>query len=111
MSFVDILILGAGWTSDFLIPLLIESSVLFAATTRDGRPRLERETIKFEFDPDSTDCSLFRLLPDAQTVLISFPIYRSGGSVTLVKLFKEAHPESKAAFIQLGSTGIWTVRA
>ena len=33
---VDVLILGAGWTSTFLIPLLEEEKLSYAATTRDG---------------------------------------------------------------------------
>ena len=37
MQQVDLLILGAGWTSSFLIPLLKERNFTFAATTTDGR--------------------------------------------------------------------------
>lgn len=37
METVDVLILGAGWTSTFLVPLLVESGVKWCATTRDGR--------------------------------------------------------------------------
>ncbi|KAL5525483.1 hypothetical protein ACEPAG_6819 [Sanghuangporus baumii] len=107
MNYVELLILGAGWTSDFLIPLLLQNNITFAATTRDGRDRSGYKTLKFEFDPDSEDPSVYRILPDAQTVLITFPIYKSGGSKTLTSLWKETHAESKAAFIQLGSTGIW----
>ncbi|KAH8112593.1 hypothetical protein DFH11DRAFT_1605714 [Phellopilus nigrolimitatus] len=91
-SYVDILILGAGWTSDFLIPLLRNNNITFAATTRDGRTRSGYATI---------------LLPNAQTVIVTFPIYKSGASEGLVKFWKETHAESKAAFVQLGSTGIW----
>ncbi|EJD07147.1 uncharacterized protein FOMMEDRAFT_75974 [Fomitiporia mediterranea MF3/22] len=107
MNNVVLLILGAGWSSDFLIPLLIQNNVEYAATTRDGRTRSGYETIKFDFDPDSEDPTSFQSLPDAQTVLITFPIYKSGVSRLLVKLWKETHPKSKSAFIQLGSTGIW----
>ena len=111
MILVDILILGAGWTSDFLIPILEESNIVFASTTRDGRTRSGRETIKFEFDADSPDRTQFEQLPHAQTVLITFPIYKSEGSEILVRSWKETHSDSQAAFIQLGSTGIWTVSA
>ena len=34
---VDILILGMGWTSTFLVPLLEERGVSWKGTTRDGR--------------------------------------------------------------------------
>lgn len=109
MNRVDILILGAGWTSDFLIPLLRENNMTFAATTRDGRERSGAPTIKFVFDPDSDDPMPFKLLPDAKTVLIVFPIYKSGASAKLVDLWQQAHPGTNAAFVQLGSTGIWDV--
>ncbi|THH07321.1 hypothetical protein EW145_g3463 [Phellinidium pouzarii] len=107
MNDVDILILGAGWTSDFLIPLLRENSISFAATTRDGRARSNYNTIKFQFDPESDDATSFRHLPEAQTVIITFPIYKSGASERLVNLWKQTHSDTKAAFLQLGSTGIW----
>ncbi|KAJ8483293.1 hypothetical protein ONZ45_g14642 [Pleurotus djamor] len=43
---VDILILGGGWTSTFLIPLCEARGVRYAVTSRTGRSG----TIKFEFD-------------------------------------------------------------
>ncbi|KAI5119976.1 hypothetical protein M0805_004355 [Coniferiporia weirii] len=107
MHYVDVLILGAGWTSDFLIPLLRKSEITFAATTRDGRARSDYSTIKFVFDPESEDSTPFEDLPDARTVVISFPIYKSGASERLVRNWKKAHKDTKVAFAQLGSTGIW----
>lgn len=109
MESVDILILGAGWTSDFLIPLLQESNITFAATTRDGRERSGIPTKKFVFDPTSDDVTPFKQLPDAQTILIVFPIYISGASAKLIDMWKKVHSETKTTFIQLGSTGIWDV--
>ncbi|TFK83736.1 hypothetical protein K466DRAFT_497870 [Polyporus arcularius HHB13444] len=107
---VDILILGAGWTSTFLIALCGARGVSFAATSRSGRD----DTIKFAFDPESDDAEPFRALPDAQTVLVTFPIYLSGASARLVKLYQQTHPRShshsdgrKTGFVQLGSSGIW----
>lgn len=44
---VQVLILGAGWTSTFLIPLLEKKNITYAKTTRDGR----NGSIKWEFDP------------------------------------------------------------
>lgn len=105
-STVDILILGAGWTSTFLIPLCEERGISQAATSRAGRDG----TIAFEFDPHSTNSAPFQALPHAHTVLITFPIKVAGASERLVKLFQETHPEGpKTAFVQLGSTGIWDV--
>ena len=106
---VDLLILGAGWTSKFLFPLCATRGVSYAATSRSGRD----DTIKFEFDPASDNAEPFKALPQAQTVLITFPIYLSGASARLVKLYQQTHAEGRAkaktAFVQLGSTGIWDV--
>lgn len=101
---VDILILGAGWTSNFLIPLCNTRSVSYAATSRSGRDA----TIKFDFDQESDDPEPYRVLPEAKTVLITFPITRKGASGRLVKAYKDAHP-GQVAFIQLGTTSIWDV--
>lgn len=104
-SSVDFLILGAGWTSQFLIPLLNERKLTYAATSRSGHD----DTLKFLFDPQSLDSQPFRILPTAQTVLITFPIYGTGGSKRLLELYKETHPDADGHFIQLGSTGIYDV--
>ncbi|KAJ7196771.1 hypothetical protein GGX14DRAFT_375729 [Mycena pura] len=103
---VDILILGAGWTSTFLIPLCQESNITYAASTRSG----SGSTIKFEFQPHSDDPEPYKCLPDAKTVLISFPITVSGASERLVRLYVSTRHENTAippAFIQLGTTSIW----
>lgn len=100
---VELLILGAGWTSQFLIPLLEERQIRYAATSRSGRD----ETLKFEFDPDAVDKEPFLVLPTSLTVVITFPIYGKGGSQRLVNFYKETHPDAHPQFIQLGSTGIY----
>ncbi|KAJ7234175.1 hypothetical protein B0H12DRAFT_1259175 [Mycena haematopus] len=105
---VDILILGAGWTSTFLIPLCQESNISYAATTRSGAG----STIKFEFQPNSDDSEPFKLLPDARTVLVTFPITAPGASERLVRTYiSTRHEGTRAppAFIQLGTTSIWDV--
>jgi hypothetical protein len=105
---VDILILGSGWLSTFLIPLCKEKSATYAATTRSGRD----STIEFNFDPDSKDVEPYRVLPDAQTVLITFPIEKAGGSTQLIDLYRSSgssHARIHARFIQLGATSIWDV--
>ncbi|KAI9000469.1 hypothetical protein BD414DRAFT_405962 [Trametes punicea] len=103
-STVELLILGAGWTSTFLIPLCTARGVSHAATSRNGRDG----TIAFEFDPHSLNPRPFQALPNAQTVLITFPIKVGGASERLVRLYQQTHGEGpKTAFIQLGSTGIW----
>ncbi|KAG6917723.1 hypothetical protein DXG01_001374 [Tephrocybe rancida] len=102
---VDILILGAGWTSTFLVPLCLERSLIHAATTRTGRD----ETIAFTFDPDLEDAEAYRILPDAGTVLITFPIIKPGSSARLVRLYRSSRSDRdlRTGFIQLGTTGIW----
>lgn len=104
-SSVEFLILGAGWTSQFLLPLLKERNISYAATSRSGHD----DTLKFLFDPESSDSRPFRILPTAQTILITFPLYGAGSSKRLLELYKETHPEADMRFIQLGSTGIYDV--
>lgn len=105
MSAVDFLILGAGWTSDYLIPLLQSQRISYASTTRSGRD----STLKFEFNPESDDTRPFQVLPTAKTILITFPIKNLGGSKRLVELYLLTH-SNPTSFIQLGSSGIYSVR-
>lgn len=102
MQEFDLLILGAGWTSTFLLPLAVSRSITTAATTTTGRDG----TIKFKFDPEETDPSYFAALPTARTVLITFPLKGTGQSKLLTESYKATHRGS-SRFIQLGSTGIW----
>ncbi|KAI1412481.1 hypothetical protein F5Y13DRAFT_43391 [Hypoxylon sp. FL1857] len=104
---VDLLILGAGWTATYLIPLLKRESVKYAATTTDGR----NGTIRFQFDPESSDPAPFRELPSAETALITFPLLGEGQAKHLVQMYESTHcmPERhKPHFVQLGATSIWT---
>lgn len=102
MSEVDLLILGAGWTSTFLIPQLKNANITYAATTTTGHDN----TIPFKFDPSSGDPEPFTHLPKAHTVLITFPLKGHGQSKTLVGLYRNTHGP-KNHWIQLGSTGIF----
>ena len=98
------LILGAGWTSTFLLPLLKSSSIPHAATTTTGRD----STIKFVFDPESTDTKPYEALPTASTILITFPLKGPGQSTLLTSQYAKTHPDAHPHWIQLGSTGIFT---
>lgn len=100
---VQVLILGAGWTSTFLIPLLEAESIPYAATKRAG----SETTIPFLFNPASTDATPYFRLPSASSVLITFPIKGIGGSHNLITLYNQTHPDIRANFIQLGSSSIW----
>ncbi|KAI4132130.1 MAG: hypothetical protein LQ338_000884 [Usnochroma carphineum] len=108
---IDLLILGAGWTSTFLIPLLKTHHLTFAATTRTGHaiPGLPTTTIPFTFDPESDDEEPYRHLPHANAVLITFPLKGQGQSTRLVEMYESVHSEGKERrrWIQLGSTGVW----
>jgi hypothetical protein len=105
---VDILILGAGWTSTFLIPLCRTRSIPYAATTRTGRD----STVPFTFDPASDDVGPYHALPDARTVLITFPIDVEGAATRLVRLYKQSRVQPiMTGWVLLGTTGIWDVRA
>ncbi|KAI5268967.1 hypothetical protein E4T47_07424 [Aureobasidium subglaciale] len=107
MQEMDVLILGAGWTSTFLIPLLKARNLTYAATTTTGRDG----TIKFKFDPSETDPSYFKTLPAARNVLITFPLNEKGQSHRLVWSYNFTHQRSgsNVRYLQLGSTGIWQI--
>lgn len=111
MQEIDILILGAGWTATFLIPLLREHKLLFAATTSSGRDVAGVPTSPWRFDPslpEPDQRTSFASLPRARHVLITFPLKGEGQSSLLVRAYNEAHGASSSfRFIQLGSTGIW----
>lgn len=111
---VDILILGAGWTSTFLIPLLEKEKITYAATTTTGRDG----TYKFKFEHDDTDDTAhednpeqYKALPTARTVLITFPLNGHGQSIHLYSSYVQNHDPNNNPyqFIQLGSTGIFEV--
>ncbi|QDS68286.1 hypothetical protein FKW77_010650 [Venturia effusa] len=107
---VDILILGAGWTSTFLIPLLQSLKITYAATTTTGRDG----TIPFKFNPSSTseeeNLHQYKALPFAKTVLITFPVSGRGQSRKLVENYQSVHGGRAQNWIQLGSTGIFSAK-
>ena len=100
---VEVLILGAGWTSAFLIPLLKSNEVSFAATSRSGR----EATIPFDFDPSSEDAERYEVLPNATTVLITFPVTENVKSLVdgYQKTRSGVGKDARVNWIQLGSTG------
>lgn len=110
----DIIILGAGWTATFLLPLLRQHKLRFAATTTDGRPVAGCPTIQWSFDPSAPadqQKAAFALLPRARHVLITFPLKGTGQSELLATTYNATHgagsDDHGTRFIQLGSTGIW----
>jgi len=103
---VDILILGAGWTFQFLSPLLVEEHISHSATTRYGR----HGSIPFDFDPESEYTAPYERLPPAKTVLITFPLKGQGQSKRLTGMYQKTHTGVESRWVQLGSTGIFTDR-
>jgi hypothetical protein len=106
----EILILGAGWTSTFLIPLLTQNSISWAATTTTGHSK----TLKFSFSYDTTTQALtpeshtqLASLPSAKTVLVTFPLRGQGRSKALIEAYNKFHQTNKTQWIQLGSSGIF----
>jgi len=112
MQELDLLILGAGWTSTFLIPIARKRQFNFAATTRDGHEVAGAATLKWIFDPSGDD-KQFSNLPLAKNVLITFPLTGEGQSKALISGYQSAWGGKSSHggihFIQLGSTGIWQI--
>lgn len=107
---VDLLILGAGWTYQFLRPLLESHSpsLTYAATTRSGSTN--PPTLPFTFDPDSSDLTPYGVLPNARCILITFPITVPGATSHLLHLYSATHHRTlHPELIQLGSTGAWGI--
>ncbi|KXX75683.1 hypothetical protein MMYC01_208396 [Madurella mycetomatis] len=123
MEELTLLILGAGWTAEFLIPLLQSRNIPFAATTTSGRSVAGVPTLPFKFDPAAPEPdtrSAIAALPRARYILITFPLVGKGQSKLLVETYHETHLTAAATttaagdhpfrFLQLGSTGIWQQR-
>ncbi|RKF56657.1 hypothetical protein GcM3_193008 [Golovinomyces cichoracearum] len=119
-KFVDVLILGAGWTSKFILPCLEGKNITYAATSTTGRDNTLE--FKFKYDADTatnntasnTDLEQYTRLPYAKTVVITFPIIKPGASLYLIKTYLETHPGINASsslpqvlWIQLGSSSIY----
>ncbi|KAG8530097.1 uncharacterized protein KY384_005579 [Bacidia gigantensis] len=108
----DILILGLGWTSQFLLPLLRSRDISYAGTTRSGR----NDSIPLTWDPFSDSVSnpnsieKFSCLPGAKTVLITFPLGGRGRESirTFLEIYFYTHKASeKTRWILFGSTGVF----
>lgn len=104
---LDYLILGAGWTSTFLIPLLESKGLSYASTSTTGRD----DTIEWKYDPDQSDPKYFDVLPSARNIVIVFPLTDRGSSKRLISSYIATHPrlEGKVRFMQLGSSGIYQI--
>lgn len=112
---VDVLVLGAGWTSQFLAPLLEKDGITHALTTRTGAPKdfcvgkYDPATIvPFAFDPDSTDEEPYAQLPPAHYVIVTFKVEGASAAQKLVETYEKTHAGSEPPrWILLGSTGAY----
>ncbi|KAI9203135.1 uncharacterized protein BJ171DRAFT_460621 [Polychytrium aggregatum] len=106
---VRLLILGLGWTGQFVARLAARESLAFAATTTSGRDGTLTHPPglvwfqKFVFDPKSTDDAAYAGLPRAEFILITFPIHSAEGIHNLVQTYERVH-DIKSSLILLGST-------
>ncbi|TPX59191.1 hypothetical protein SpCBS45565_g07810 [Spizellomyces sp. 'palustris'] len=99
---VDILILGLGWSGRYVSDLLTKLGITHAGTTTNGRDG----TIPFTFLPDSTDSTLFAVLPDAKVVLVTFPVRGGEAMKRLTGFYAETH-NCLPKYILFGSTRAW----
>ncbi|PWZ01176.1 alpha/beta-hydrolase [Testicularia cyperi] len=103
---VDVLLLGSGWTSSFLLPLLVRERISYAYTSRSTPTDDERRRGKIQFElTDPVTSESLKSLPPAKTILIVFPIKSLDQVHDLVELYEKQHGPTR--WIQLGSTGIW----
>ena len=104
----QLLVLGMGWTGQYVVKACKRQNIVVAATTTTGRDG----TIPFKFDPTSDDPSPFRALPTAQkAVLITFPLLGKAAATRLVDLYLSTRSSDNAdvpLFILLGTTSCYS---
>ncbi|KAG8695151.1 hypothetical protein FRC11_001708, partial [Ceratobasidium sp. 423] len=93
---VDILILGAGWLSHFLLPILHESDLTYAATSRAG---LTPNTIQWTLGDG------IEVLPKGSTIVVMFPVDSWEVLEGLVEEYRRKNGDG--LWILLGSTRGW----
>lgn len=116
---VDVLLLGSGWTSSFLLPELHKRRVSLAYTNRSGvKPdsyAVPQHPIKWTC-PDGSESRLqwrkaLKLLPDARLVVVVFALKDSTAAKELVlnyeALVAERGNDVRPRWCILGSTGNW----
>ena len=98
---IPILILGLGWTGHFLINLLSELHIGYAATTRHQT----NDTIQWELPQDNSSYTHVDVsnLPRAQTILITFPVLSQACMTALINSYESKYGGEKQ-WILLSST-------
>ncbi|KAI9485172.1 MAG: hypothetical protein EXX96DRAFT_493314 [Benjaminiella poitrasii] len=97
-SALPMLILGLGWTGQFLAELMISANLKFVATTRDGR----NNTIPWSLPNKCNDLDVTNL-PFAKTVLLTFPVMQSECMTALMDAYEAKHG-SPSQWMLLSST-------
>jgi len=111
----DVLVLGAGWTSQFLAPLLEKERLSYTLTTRTGAPKDfcvgkydPSRIVPFAFDPDSADEEPYAQLPPVHYVIVTFKVEGASAAQKLVETYEKTHTGSESPrWILLGSTGAY----
>lgn len=112
---VDILILGAGWTSQFLVPLLESQHISYALSTPQGTINKfctgkydDSKIVAFQFRPEDVDEFEYATLPTATTVIVTFPLKDKGSAKTLVETYNKVHAGFiHTQWILLGSSSVY----
>lgn len=96
---LPLLIVGLGWTGQFLAELMVSMQLNYAATTRDGR----NNTIAWTLPTDCKNDFNISSLPFAKTVLITFPIMQAECMTAMIDAY-ESHHKQSSQWILLSST-------
>ncbi|KAF7722606.1 hypothetical protein EC973_002919 [Apophysomyces ossiformis] len=99
---LSILILGLGWTGQFLTELLDATNVTHASTTRDGRQNTIAWTLPKDLD-HSVDISI---LPRARTVVVTFPVLNADVMSSFITAYQTKYGPTQ--WILLSSTRPFT---
>ncbi|EUC57820.1 beta-lactamase family containing protein [Rhizoctonia solani AG-3 Rhs1AP] len=93
---VNILILGAGWLSHFLLPILHESNLSHASTSRTGSTP---NTIRWNLGDG------IEVLPKADTIVVMFPVDNWEDLKSLIEGYQKSNGDS--LWMLIGSTRAW----
>lgn len=112
---VDVLILGAGWTSQFLVPLFQSRDITYALSTPQGTINRycvgkydDSKIVAFYLRPDDPDESEYAALPTASTVIVTFPMKDEESAKKLVETYNRVHAGSiHPQWILLGSSSVY----
>ena len=86
----DVLLLGSGWISKFIIPLVETKDYTISCTTRTKVPDDPFDRIEFDFDKEDENLEdKFKKLPVAKTIVIIFPIKGKHNVEILIDMYEK----------------------